>query len=310
MIATDFTSSFWDYLIMFAALGGMVFCALLLWRSLDIQQTHFPIWDNNLTEKNNQVPRWWILVFAGSILFALLYVFLYPALGTGYAGFFKWTSDGQFQEEKAVRYQQFDTLFAQHKDRAIPEIAKDELAMETAARIFYANCAQCHGLDARGRPGYPNLTDNNWMYGGQPENILTTIAHGRKGVMSSFQKELGAQGVKEVVHAVKAMSGLANDPIYAARGRKLFEQNCAVCHGAEGKGNPALGAPNLTVNIWLYGGTEADLIETVSKGREALMPAQKPLIGELKVRLLAAYVWRLSNNSSEHEAKQQEGGVR
>ena len=298
MIPTDFTSGFWDIFITVFSIGGVLFCAWLLFGGSRLDQTEFPVWDHDLTEKNHSAPLWWVLLFVGVIVFAAIYFFLYPALGTQYAGFLDWSSEKQFQEEKLAQADRFEAMFKEYRQMDIPTIAKDNDAMQTASRLFYASCAQCHGTDAKGRPGYPDLTDQDWLHGGSPQDILTSITDGRKGEMLSYVKELGTEGVLQVVHTVKSLSGLAYDPIYAARGQVHFQQICAACHGAEGKGNTALGAPNLTDDIWLYGNSEADLIETVTNGRQALMPAQKPLLGDLKVRLLAAYVWRFSNMSN------------
>ena len=296
---TDFTSEFWDILIAGTTLAGIIFCALLLWGGLGLKQDHFPVWDHDITKNNNPVPLWWTLLFIGVIVFAVIYVFLYPGLGTQYAGFLNWSSEKQFLEEKAKQTQRFENMFSHYADLPIDTIAKDDVAMETAARLFYANCAQCHGSDARGRPGYSNLIDGDWLYGGSADDILKSVTHGRNGMMQAFEKQLSKEEIRDVVHAVKSFSGLPHDAIYANRGSDVFQKNCAVCHGVEASGNTTLGAPNLTDNVWLFGHTEAELTKTVAYGRQTMMPAQKPLLGDLKIRLLAAYVWKMSQQTKE-----------
>jgi len=166
-------------------------------------------------------------------------------------------------------------------------------------RLFLTYCSQCHGADARGAKGFPNLTDNDWLYGGDPATIKTTITGGRQGVMPPWGAVLGGEGVKDVANYVRSLSGLAHDSLRAQRGKDSFMQNCIACHGPEGKGNPALGAPNLTDRVWLYGSSEATIIETVTKGRQNQMPAFKELLGEPKTHLLAAYVLSLSKSQEK-----------
>jgi len=184
----------------------------------------------------------------------------------------------------------------------IEQVAADPKAREMGQRLFLNSCAQCHGSDAGGSKGFPNLTDRDWLYGGSPENIKTTIVNGRGGVMPPFP-QLDSKQIVEVANYVRSLSGLPADDLKAASGADLFKSNCAACHSADGKGNIALGAPNLTDKTWLYGGSEAVIVETITKGRMAMMPAQDKVLSPEKIHLLTAYVWGLSNNKQPADAK-------
>ena len=165
---------------------------------------------------------------------------------------------------------------------------------EVGKRLFLTYCYQCHGSDARGAKGFPNLTDNDWLYGGSPEVILQTITNGRNGMMPPHA-HLGADAIKDLANYVRSLSGLANDSLRAAKGKELFASSgCAGCHGPDGKGNQAIGAPNLTDNVWLYGSSEKTITETITNGRQNMMPAFGERLNEGKLKLLSAYVYSLS----------------
>jgi len=176
-------------------------------------------------------------------------------------------------------------------------LAKDPAALAIGQKLFLNNCAQCHASDGAGSRGFPNLTDRDWQWGGSAEAVKATITQGRMGVMPPFGPALGEQGAKDAAHYVLSLSGLAHDSIRAARGKPLFAQNCVACHGAEGKGNPALGAPNLTDKTWLYSAAEPVIIETITKGRTNQMPAHQDLLGEARIHMLTAYVLSLSQTA-------------
>jgi cytochrome c oxidase cbb3-type subunit 3 len=186
-------------------------------------------------------------------------------------------------------------VYAKYVKMDIEQVAADPKAREMGQRLFLNSCAQCHGSDAGGAKGFPNLTDGDWLYGGSPENIKTTLINGRAGVMPPFP-QLDSQQILDVTNYVRSISGLPADEIKATRGSEVFKSNCIACHGADGKGNIAIGAPNLTDKTWLYGGSEAAIIETLTKGRMAMMPSQDKVLSPEKIHLLTAYVWGLSNN--------------
>jgi cytochrome c oxidase cbb3-type subunit 3 len=274
-------------------------CAWLIWwtaRSRPNEVTKGEVidhvWDGDLQERNNPMPRWWLMLFFASIAFCFLYFGLYPALGT-FGNALGWSKAQQYQEEMSAAQAKYAPIYATFKGRDIAELAKDPKALALGRALFANNCVACHGSDARGAPGFPNLTDEDWLHGGTPDAIAKTIAHGREGIMPALGAALGDQGVKEVAAYVLSLSGRAEAPNLVSAGQARFAL-CAACHGADGKGNQAIGAPNLTDDIWLYGGSDATVIKSIAEGRHGKMPAHEWLGGD-KVRLLAAYVYSLSH---------------
>ena len=258
---------------------------------------HDHIWDETLQEYNNPLPRWWMYMFWITIIFAISYLAMYPGFGNN-QGKLGWSSGGQWEAEQKAAAEKYGPIFAKFRTMDLNAVAGDKEANAMGQRLFLTYCAQCHGADAKGAKGFPNLTDSDWLYGGEPETIKTTLLGGRQGMMPPFGPALGAEGTKDVANYVRSLSGLAHDSLRAQRGKDLFAQNCVACHGPEAKGTPALGAPNLTDKVWLYGSGEATIIETVTNGRSNQMPAFKEFLGEDKVHLLAAYVLSLSKNSA------------
>ncbi len=250
------------------------------------------VWDGDLRERNNPMPRWWLGLFFLSILFCFAYFLLYPALGR-FTGILHWSAAGQYHEEVAQSRHLYGPIYAAFGGQSIEQLAKNPKALALGRSLFANNCIQCHGSDARGAPGFPNLTDNDWLYGGDPQTIVQTITHGREGVMPALGAALGPQGLDEVVAYVESLSGRAVPADKAAAGKERFAL-CAACHGADAKGNQTLGAPNLTDDIWLYGGSDATIRKTVMDGRHGKMPAHQWL-GDDRIRLLAAYVYSLSH---------------
>ena len=233
-------------------------------------------------------------------MFGAVYLALYPGLGT-FNGVLGWTSTGQYERERADVDARVKPLYAKYATMDLKAVAADPAARAMGERLFLTYCSQCHGSDARGSRGFPNLTDRDWLWGGAPEQIVETLTNGRTGVMPALAGALGDEGTADVVAYVRTLSGLPADPLKAQLGKPLFAQYCAACHGADGKGNPLLGAPNLTDAIWLFGSSEATIRQGVVGGRNtnlsegtSAMPAWKSL-GAEKIRLLAAYVWGLSN---------------
>jgi len=250
------------------------------------------VWDGDLRERNNPMPRWWLILFFLTIGFCFVYFLLYPSLGR-FHGVLGWSSAAQYRSEMAQAQRQYGPIYAAFAGRSVEELARDPKALALGRSLFANNCINCHGSDARGAVGFPNLTDNDWLYGGDPQSLIQTIAHGREGMMPALGAALGPQGVGEVAAYVESLSGRKVAAAAAAAGQARFVL-CAACHGADGKGNPALGAPNLTDDIWLYGGSDAEIRQTITDGRHGKMPAHQWL-GDDKVRLLAAYVYSLSH---------------
>ena len=298
---SDFTSGFWSIYISVLTIVSIIACGVLLQvmstRKVSGSQveTTGHSWDEDLVELNNPLPRWWIWMFYITIFFGLVYLVLYPGLGT-YGGSYQWTSKKQHDEEVALANAQSGPVYEKYAKTDLKQLATDPAALAIGQKLFLNNCAQCHSSDARGGKGYPNLADMHWMWGGEPEMIKETIANGRKAVMPPWGGVLGDDGVKDMAHYVMSLNGSTFDSLRAARGKEKFATTCAACHGPEGKGNPAIGAENLTVKVLLHGADEPALIETIGKGRIDTMPAHKELLGEAKVHILAAYVWSLSNS--------------
>jgi cytochrome c oxidase cbb3-type subunit 3 len=296
---SDFTSEFWSWFIIAIAGGGILWLFYLL-RGTNKAETEEGVptghvWDENLEELNNPLPRWWLYLFYFTMFFAIGYLILYPGMGS-FKGLLGWTEVGEYEAEVAAADAEFGPLFAQFEQTAIPELAKDAAAMKAGERLFVNYCAVCHGSDARGAPGFPNLRDNNWLHGGSPEKIEESILNGRTSAgMIAWEAALGGEeGVNQVAEYVMSLSGRDVDAALAAEGETKFAL-CAGCHMPDGTGNQALGAPNLTDNIWLYGGSPRAIKESIAKGRQGTMPAHNEFLGKAKSHILAAYVYSLSN---------------
>ncbi len=254
------------------------------------------VWDGDLTEYNKPLPRWWINLFYLTIAFAIGYLIWYPGLGA-FAGTSKWTSAAEHDAQAKLAQEQLNQAFGHFADMPIERIAQDPEALRLGRSIFANTCSTCHGSDAKGARGFPNLTDNDWLWGGAPEDILATVLHGRQGLMPPFVDVVGGEtGATEVAVYVQSLSGRKVDPALAAAGKPKFEMVCVACHGADGKGNTLLGAPNLTDDIWLYGSEFATIRDAVLKGHDGQMPAHEPIIGPMRARLVAAWVWAQSND--------------
>jgi len=298
---SQFTSGFWDVYIGLITLVSIIACGVFLKvqsvRRVETKEggtaTTGHVWDETLTEYHHPLPRWWSWLFYLTVVFALVYLVLYPGLGS-WKGTLGWTQVGQLAAENERMEAKIGPLYAKFAAQDVPALAKNPQAMATAQRLFLNHCAQCHASDGGGSRGFPNLTDKDWLWGGTPEAIKTTITDGRMGVMPPWGPALGEQGVKDVAHYVMSLSGMAADSIRVARGKPLYAQNCVACHGPEGKGNPALGAPNLTDKTWLHGAGEPVIIETITKGRNNQMPAHKNILTPEKIHLLTGYVYSLS----------------
>jgi len=296
---SQFTSSFWDYYIGVISVVSILACGVLLLAQSKRHvaggqaETTGHTWDEDLGEYNNPLPRWWMWLFWITIVFSLAYLWLYPGLGS-YAGYLKWSQVGQLEQETAQANAQFGPLFEKFAGQEVAQLAKNPEALAIGQKLFLNTCAQCHASDAAGSRGFPNLTDNDWLYGGDPATIKASITNGRNGTMPPFGPAFGEQGTKDVAHYVMSLSGMAADSIRVARGKPRFAQICSACHGAEGKGNPQLGAPNLTDRTWLHGSAEPVIIETITRGRTSQMPAHKELLTPAKIHLLTAYVYSLA----------------
>ena len=314
---SDFTSNFWNWYIIGLTLASIAFCAWLLVsmaKTTVMGGTKVPAagpggkevettghtWDGDLAEFNNPLPRWWMWLFWITIFFSLGYLLLYPGLGK-LPGMLQWSTAGAYAKESAAMDAKVKPLYDKYLTMDLKQVSADAAARGMGERIFLNHCAQCHGSDAGGARGFPSLRDADWLYGGAPETIKESVTNGRMGVMPALGAALGgADNIKNVVAYVHSLSGLPHDGTKAQLGRVQYETVCAACHGVDGKGNQALGAPNLTDKVWLYGSSEAVITEGIVKGRNATatpgattMPAFKDQLGPAKIHLVAAYVWGL-----------------
>ncbi|AVF56195.1 UNVERIFIED_ORG: cytochrome c oxidase cbb3-type subunit 3 [Pseudomonas parafulva] len=262
---------------------------------------------DGIEEYDNPLPKWWFWLFVGTLVFSAGYLVLYPGLGNwkgilpGYED--GWTGVNEWQKEMDKADAKFGPIFAKYAAMPVEEVAKDPQALKMGSRLFASNCSVCHGSDAKGAYGFPNLTDHDWRWGGEPETIKASIMNGRHGVMPAWAEVIGEQGVSDVAAFVltnldgrKLPEGVKADPV---KGKALFASNCVACHGPEGKGTPAMGAPDLThPQAFIYGSSFAQLQQTIRYGRQGQMPAQAEIQGNDKVHLLAAYVYSLSQGDA------------
>jgi cytochrome c oxidase cbb3-type subunit III len=297
---SDFTTSFWSLYVAGATLASVLACGLLLWitarkkvtPSKDNTTGH--VWDEDLTEMNHPLPMWWVGLFIITIVFGLGYLAAYPGLGS-YQGQLNWTTKGEYDAEVEKANKELEPLYAQFTAKKPEDLAGDANAMAVGERLFMNNCAQCHGSDARGSKGFPSLADADWLHGGSTDKIKETITKGRIGTMPPMGAAVGgADDVRNVAHYVLSLSNAPHDSLRAQLGKGKFAA-CAACHGMDGKGNPALGAPNLTDDIWLHGYGEQAITSMVLNGKTNQMPAQEEKLTPAQIHVLTGYVWGLSN---------------
>lgn len=297
---SDFTDQFWSLFITVITLTGIIACLILLWLagrkkvSDNADNTTGHVWDEDLVELNNPLPLWWVGLFVGTVIFGLAYLFFFPGLGS-YAGKAGWSQKQEYQEEMAQAQATLAPLYARFNGMTAAQMAADAQAMAIGERLFMNNCAQCHGSDARGSKGFPNLTDADWLHGGTPEAIRATLDHGRVGNMPPMAAAVGtADDVRNLAHYVLSLSGNPHDSVRASLGKPKFGV-CAGCHGSDGKGNTLIGAPNLADDIWLHGWGEAAIVAMVNQGKVNAMPAQADKLTPEQLQVLTAYVWQFSN---------------
>ena len=297
---SDFVNGFWGYYVAFVVLAGIAWCLWLIFsqhewlkpRPGKVEDTGH-VWDGDLREMNNPVPRWWTMMYVIMCLFGLGYLVLYPGLGA-FQGSLAYTSAQEVKQDQAALDATVKPIYARFANMDIPQIAADPEAHLIGERLFLNNCSQCHGSDAKGSTSFPNLVDGDSIYGRQPDVLLATITQGRNGVMPALGAAIDTRTAGDIAQYVRSLSGLAHDQIRTLRGKPEYMNTCAACHGPEGKGNKALGAPNLTDDVWLYGSSEAAIVHGILNGRNNLMPAQDQTLSSEQIRLVAAWVWGLS----------------
>jgi cytochrome c oxidase cbb3-type subunit III len=298
---SDFASPGWSVFVAAVVVLALIGCLTVLVvaskrKVMAGDNTTGHVWDEDLREMNNPLPRWWMWLFVITVVFGAVYLAFYPGLGSN-PGLFHWTSDGQLKADEAKAQAALSTVYAKYTSMNADQLMRDPDAMAIGERLFLNTCAPCHGSDAKGSKGFPNLTDNDWLGAGTPEYIEQTIKNGRVGTMPPMAAAVGsAQDVRNVANYVLSLSGSPHDNVAAQLGKPKFVV-CAACHGADGKGNPAIGSANLTDNIWLHGWGEQAVVDMITNGKTNVMPPQGRLLTQDQIHVLAAYVWGLSHGS-------------
>ncbi len=299
---SDFVTPGWSWFVAAFVVLGLVAClAVLIGASkrkvMASDNSTGHVWDENLREMNNPLPRWWMWLFVITVVFAAVYLAFYPGLGSN-PGLFKWTSVSQYQAEQAKARAAMAPVYARYTAMTADQLQREPEALAIGQRLFLNTCAPCHGSDGRGSKGFPNLTDNDWLGAGTPEYIEKTITEGRTGMMPPMAAAVGsADDVRNVANYVLSLSGSAHNNIASELGKPKFVV-CAACHGPDGKGNPVIGAPNLTDKIWLHGWGEQAVVNMITGGKTNVMPPQGRLLTPEQIHVLAAYVWSLSHSSN------------
>lgn len=294
-------STFWSLWIIVLTVSclGLVFWVLMANRKVAISDEDDP---ENLTtghvydgieEYDNPLPKWWFNLFLATIVFGIVYLIIFPGLGA-FKGVWGWTSTGELLSHQESASKTYEKSYGIFNQMTAEELIDNPKAMKMGGRLFSNNCAVCHGADGGGNFGFPDLSDTDWLYGGTPDAIKTTLLNGRAGSMPAWGDVLGEQKVAHVAEYVLQLSGQQHESTSAELGKAIYSQNCAACHGADGKGMHAVGAPNLTDDIWLYDGSRDGVLQTLRKGRSNQMPAQKDILRADKIHLLTAYVYSLS----------------
>jgi len=301
---SDFNSGFWDYYVAVIAVVSVVGCAVFLKMQSNVRtklgkdgrpETTAHVWDENLRELQQPMPRWWVALFYLTVVFALGYLVLFPGLGTRYKGTLNWTSAGQFKGEMAQADARFGPIFEAFLQRDLVQVAADPRAHQIGERIFLNNCSQCHGSDARGGRGFPDLTRQEKIWGSTPEAIVASITDGREALMPPMAASVGsADDVLDLANYVRSLSGSSHDAARAARGQPKFAV-CAACHGPEGKGNPQIGAPNIGNAVLRYGSSVDAVVDAIEHGHHGVMPAHKDVLTPAQIHLVAAYVYSLGH---------------
>jgi len=298
---SDFVHNGWGLFVAVATVISLVFCLVLLIiasrrKVMAADNTTGHVWDEDLREMNNPLPRWWMWLFVITVVFAAVYLAFYPGLGS-YAGTLKWTSVDQYEAEQDKARAAMAPVYAKYVAMTAEQLAQEPVAMGIGQRLYLNNCAQCHGSDGRGSTGFPNLADKDWLGAGTHDYVKTTITAGRVGVMPPMAAAVGSgEDVRNVANYVLSLSGSAHNNVAAQLGKEKFAV-CAACHGADGKGNPLLGAPNLTDKIWLHGWGEQAIVNIVTQGKNNAMPAQGRLLTAEQIHVLGAYVLSLSQTT-------------
>ena len=301
----DFTGAFWSPFIAVITIVSIIWMLWFVWSQARARLPKDPAnpetmghkWDGDLEEYNNPLPGWWMNLFYLTLFWGLGYLVAYPGLGA-FEGMLGWSQESQYEAEIAAAESEYGARYESYRNTDIEELVNDEAVLQMGRNLFASYCTQCHGSDAGGARGFPNLTDADWQWGATPAAIEQSILNGRFGAMPGWQAIIGEDGVAQVTDYVESLAGRDVDAAKVTAGKAVYDQNCAVCHGAEGKGNTALGAPNLSDDIWLYGGTRSTIMDTIANGRNGQMPAHGEFLGPAKVHVLATYVYSFTQGNT------------
>ncbi len=294
-------SIFWSLWIIVLTVSclALVFWVLMANRKVAVSDDEDPenrttghVYDG-IEEYDNPLPKWWFNLFLLTIVFGVIYLILFPGLGS-FKGVLGWTSTGELARDQKRALVSYEKSYGVFNDMSVEELIDNPKAMKMGARLFANNCAVCHGADAGGNFGFPDLSDTDWLYGGSPAHIQQTITDGRNGLMPPWGPVLGEEKIGKAAEYVLQLSGQEHNAALAEEGAQIFQQNCTICHGPTGEGLISVGAPNLTDDIWLYEGSKEGIVQSLRNGRANQMPAQKELLREDKIHVLSAYVYSLS----------------
>ena len=293
--------AFWHWFVAAGTIVFVIWCAWLVsWSAkqgpanVSDDDVVGHVWDGDLEEWNNPAPKWWLYLYFMTIAWAVGYMIAYPGLGS-YEGMLGWSQHGQYEEEMQAAQDEYEPIYERFAAMDFDVLQEDDDAMALGASLFASYCTTCHGSDARGAKGYPNLTDNDWQWGNTEQNIVQSISLGRNAIMTPWAAVLGSdEAVTNMALYVRSLSGLEEATDEVAAMQTQFTTFCSACHLPTGTGNPILGAPNLTDDVWLYGSSIDDIRETINQGRSGVMPAHGDLLGANRTKILAAYVASLS----------------
>jgi cytochrome c oxidase cbb3-type subunit 3 len=298
---SDFVNSGWALFVAGVTVLSLVWCLALpiiasKRKVMAGDNTTGHVWDEDLRELNNPLPRWWMYLFVLTVVFAAVYLAFYPGLGT-FQGTLNWSSQNQFEAEQNKARQAMAPVYAKYTGMSAEEMGADATAMGIGQRLFLNNCAQCHGSDGRGSKGFPNLADGDWLGGDTLDYVKGVIANGRTGMMPPMAAAVGTpEDVKNVANYVLSLSGSAHNDVAAQLGKEKVA-SCAACHGPEGKGMHATGAPNIADKIWLHGWGEQVIIGHITNGITNVMPAQGRLLTPEQIHVLGAYVLNMGKGT-------------
>ncbi len=292
-------SSSWSWYIIIGTALSLAACFWLIayanrQRASDdeIEESEGHVWDEDVRELNNPLPMWWLWLFILTIIWSVFYLIYYPGMGN-FEGVGSWSQENQYEAEVAAAEAKYGPIFAQYGAQEVSALVEDPDALAIGASLFANYCSTCHGSSARGARGFPNLTDDAWLYGGSAAQIEQSIAGGRSGVMPSSVAMLPTDA--DVDAMVSYVQGMPDGMDTASPAHAKYMSFCIACHGPTGQGNQALGAPSLVDDNWLYGSSPAEIRKSIVEGRNGVMPAHGDLLGPDRTRILAAYVYSLSN---------------